>query len=161
MVSAATASALAGFALDAGATVFAAAAHHAVGAAATAIGLALDATGLAFAIAPITTSLDAVFAIAAAADVCLALATPITALASVAVVSTLAAGALPLLANAPGGAAFAADFRRARAAAALHCLHSDWRPVRLLAAPKPEAGRTTPQPLHTWHRTADSCETCI
>lgn len=44
-------------------------------------------------------------------------------------------------------------FCRAGAAAALHCLHSDARPVRLLAAPESEAGRTLPQPLHIWQCT--------
>jgi hypothetical protein len=44
-------------------------------------------------------------------------------------------------------------FLGAGAAAALHCLHSGARPVRLLAAPKSVAGRTLPQPLHIWHCT--------
>jgi hypothetical protein len=47
----------------------------------------------------------------------------------------------------------AARFLGAGAAAALHCLHSEPQPVRLLAAPKSEAGRTLPQPLHIWHCT--------
>lgn len=68
---------------------------------------------------------------------------------------------LPLLPPVPLGllevvAAFCvrgARFLGAGAAAALHCLHSDARPVRLLAAPKSVAGRTLPQPLHIWHCT--------